>query len=310
ELDQLGLDWGAEAERPATAAAAATSGEPPGFSAWSPALLGLAAAGVAAGFGVLVLRRQGRLTHEFFEATEVAAQREKELAAEREIGDLKSRFVSTVSHEFRTPLGVTMSAVELLRHYEEQLPKEERAQLFEDIFGATRNMAELMEQVLVLGRVDAGKLAYKPAPLHLEALCAKLSDELLSATNRKCPIEFAAQNDLSGARADESLLRLALTNLLSNGVKYSADGGTVEFAARREGRHAVFQIRDHGIGIPAADLPQLFEAFHRGGNAAHIAGTGLGLVIVKRCVELHGGMIEVASEEGKGTTFSVRVPAW
>ena len=112
------------------------------------------------------------------------------LAQERDLSELKSRFVTTVSHEFRTPLGITMSAVELLRHYEDRLPQEEKTQLFDDIHTATKNMAGLMEQVLVLGRVDAGKLPYKPAPLDLDALARKLTDESLSATNRKCPIEW------------------------------------------------------------------------------------------------------------------------
>ena len=301
-LGALGLDW----PLPATAAAPASSPD----NAWVPALLGIVPVALAAVLGALVLRRQSRLTEEFVQATEVAAQREKELAAEREVSELKSRFVTTVSHEFRTPLGITMSAVELLRHYEDRLPQEDKTQLYDDIHTATRNMAGLMEQVLVLGRVDAGKLPYKPAPLDLDALARKLTDESLSATNRKCPIEWTAENNLSGARADEALLRHIFTNLLSNGVKYSPAGAPVHFRARREGLIAVFTIQDRGIGIPEADLPTLFEAFHRASNVGEIPGTGLGLVISKRCAELHGGSIHVKSTPGEGTTFTVRLPAW
>ncbi len=301
-LGALGLDW----PLPANASVPA----PTAGSAWLPALLGLLPVGIAAALGAMVLRRQRRLTGEFVETTELAARRTQELAAEREVGELKSRFVTTVSHEFRTPLGITMSAVELLRHYEDRLPKEEKAQLFDDIHTATKNMAALMEQVLVLGRVDAGKLAYKPGPLDLDALARKLADESLSATNRKCPIEWSAENDLSGAHADEALLRHILTNLLSNGVKYSPAATPVLFSARREGPMAVFTVKDSGIGIPDKDLPHLFEAFHRGSNVGDIPGTGLGLVIIKRCAELHGGSIQVKSAPGAGTTFTVRIPAW
>ncbi len=232
------------------------------------------------------------------------------LAQERDLGELKSRFVSMVSHEFRTPLGITMSAVELLRHYEERLPAGEKAKLLDDIHSATKNMAGLMEQVLLLGRVDAGRLAFNPAPLDLTALAIKLADECLSATNRKCPIEWNAENDLSGACADEALLRHIFSNLVNNGVKYSPAGATVHFRARREGRLAVFTVQDSGIGIPAADIPALFEAFHRASNVDDIPGTGLGLVISKRCAELHDGSIEVVSKPGEGTTFMVRIPAW
>jgi signal transduction histidine kinase len=305
-LKALHLDW----PLPAAAAAVAAATTSTSAGLWQPMLLGLVPVLLAAVLGALVLRRQGRLTHEFVEATEVAAQRERELAAEREVSELKSRFVTTVSHEFRTPLGITMSAVELLRHYEDRLPPEEKAQLFDDIHSATRNMAGLMEQVLVLGRVDAGKLAFHPAALDLDVLARKLADESLSATNRKCPIEWRAENDLSGARADEALLRHILTNLLSNGVKYSPAGTPVQFTGRRDGREVVFTVQDRGIGIPEADLPKLFEAFHRGSNVGEIPGTGLGLVIIKRCVDLHGGSVRVESKPGEGATFTVRVPAW
>jgi signal transduction histidine kinase len=105
-------------------------------------------------------------------------------------------------------------------------------------------------------------------------------------------------------------MRHIFINLLSNGVKYSPAGTTVHFRARREGLMAVFTVQDSGIGIPEADLPTLFEAFHRASNVGDIPGTGLGLVISKRCAELHSGSIQVKSKSGEGTTFTVRIPAW
>jgi signal transduction histidine kinase len=230
------------------------------------------------------------------------------LKHERELGELKSRFVTMVSHEFRTPLGITMSAVELMRHYDDKLPAEQRHELCEDIYSATRNMAGLMEQVLVLGRVEAGKLGYRPAPLDLNLLAVKLTDESLSATNRRCPIQWKPVGDLSGVRADESLLRHIFGNLITNAVKYSPAGREVLFTARRDGGEAVFEVIDQGIGIPVQDREQLFEAFHRCSNVGDVPGTGLGLVIVKRCVELHSGSIDMWSETGKGTRFTVRLP--
>jgi signal transduction histidine kinase len=306
-LAGMNLDWTNEASVPPPPR---RSPAPSGPAVWPPALLGIVPVMLAGVLGVLVLRRQGRLTREFIHATEVVSQRGQALAAEKEVSELKSRFVNTVSHEFRTPLGIAMSAVELLRHYEDRLPQEEKTQLFDDIHTATKNMAGLMELVLVLGRVDAGKLAFKPVPCDLEVIVRKLIDESLSATNRKSPIHWTAENDLSGSCAGEALLRHIFTNLLNNAVKYSAAGSPVHFSGRREGPVAVFNVQDHGIGIPEADLPTLFEAFHRASNVGGIPGTGLGLVISKRCAELHGGSIEEHSETGTGTTFTVRLMAW
>ncbi len=230
------------------------------------------------------------------------------LSQEREIGELKSRFVSLVSHEFRTPLGVTMSAVELLRHYRERLPAEELDQLLGDIHSATLRMSGMMEQILLLGRAEAGKLAFQKAPLILSELTDKLRDETLSSTNRKCPIEYVVENDISGATGDEAILRHIFANLLSNAVKYSPPESPVQFRIHRKGDAAIFTIKDSGIGIPEKDQEHLFEAFHRAGNVGETTGTGLGLLIVKRCVELHHGTITVESAEGRGTTFVVTLP--
>ncbi|MBL9146840.1 MAG: PAS domain-containing sensor histidine kinase [Verrucomicrobiaceae bacterium] len=232
----------------------------------------------------------------------------KALEQERELNDLKSRFVSMVSHEFRTPLGVTMSAVEIMRHFDDKLPPEKRRELCDEIHGATRNMAGLMEQVLVLGRVEAGKLGFRPAPVDLEVLISKLIDESLSATNRKCPIKLHCEGDLSGARGDEALIRHILSNLIHNAVKYSPEEVDVMVRVGRDGGDVVCEVEDHGIGIPEHDRAHLYEAFHRCTNVGDIPGTGLGLVIVKRCVDLHEGSIELKSEVGKGTTFIIRLP--
>ena len=234
----------------------------------------------------------------------------KALEHERELSELKSRFVSIVSHEFRTPLGVTMSAVEIMRQFDERLSYEKRRELCDEIYSSTCNMADLMEQVLLLGRVEAGKLGFNPVPLNLDGLVPKLIDELLSATNRKCPILWQPQTDLNGAQGDEAFIRHILGNLAGNAVKYSPEASAVIIQARRDGMDVVFEVTDHGIGILEKDLPHLYEAFHRGGNVSNVPGTGLGLVIVKRCVELHRGLVTVKSEVNRGTTFTVRLPVF
>ena len=236
------------------------------------------------------------------------AELARALAQEREVGELKSRFVTMVSHEFRTPLGITMSAIELLRHHHDKLDDVQKSQLFDDIHRSTRGMGGLMEQVLVLGRVEAGTVGCRPTPVNLMTLAQKLTDESLSATNQRSPIHWQAMNDLSGAHADETLLRHIFSNLLSNAVKYSPPDTPVTFTCRREGDDAVFQVIDRGVGIPEEERPRLFEAFHRCTNVGDIPGTGLGLVIVKRCIDLHGGTLECGSAVNQGTTFTVRLP--
>lgn len=232
----------------------------------------------------------------------------KALDAERELSALKNRFVSMVSHEFRTPLGVIMSAVELLHHYEGRLETEQREELFADIRGATKSMTGLMEQVLLLGRVEAGKLGFRALPVDLPVVLRKLVGEASSLFSGKCEVKLTLDADVHQALADETLLRHIFSNLVGNAIKYSPAGSEVGLTLRREAEDAVFQIADRGIGIPEADRGHLFEAFHRCGNVGEIQGTGLGLVIVKRCVEMHSGTLTFESEVGQGTTFTVRLP--
>lgn len=230
------------------------------------------------------------------------------LETERGLSELKSRFVSMVSHEFRTPLGVTMSAVEVIRHYDEKLDVTSRRELCDDIYNATRNMAGLMEHVLLLGRVEAGKLGFKPVPLHFEEIIHKLVDEQQSITHGKCPVHVKSEVDTSDAWGDEVLLHHIFSNLISNAIKYSPEGSAVQMCISRQGADAICSIMDRGIGIPEKDAGQLFEAFNRASNVGSIPGTGLGLVIVKRCVGFHSGSISLKSAPGEGSTFTVTLP--
>lgn len=201
-----------------------------------------------------------------------------------------------------------MSAVEVLRHYRERITPEKHEELLEDIHSATLRMSGMMEQVLLLGRAEAGKIDWRPTSIDLPELCGKLVDEGLSATHRRCPVKLTVEGDFSGALMDEALVRHIIGNLLSNAVKYSPEGSPVDFCLCRDGDEAVFTVQDRGIGIPVADQPRLFEAFQRASNVGETPGTGLGLLLVKRCVELHHGSIVVQSQEGVGTTFTVRLP--
>ena len=230
------------------------------------------------------------------------------LDQERELNELKTRFVSMVSHEFRTPLGVIMSSVELLKHYSDRLPEDEKKRQLEDIHAATRHMGGMMEQVLVLGRAEAGKLTCNPQQIDLAQALAKIVDDVQALTDDKCPIHTTIEEGIVQVFADEALLKHILNNLLSNAVKYSHDGVPVALNVRRDGEEGVIEVVDKGIGILEKDRLRLFEAFYRGSNVGEIPGTGLGLVIVKRCVEMHAGRVVLESRSDGGTIFRVFLP--
>ncbi len=234
----------------------------------------------------------------------------KTLEREKKLSQLKSNFVSMVSHEFRTPLGIIQSSTELLRDFFEKMQLIERNEHLESITRNTRRMADMMEGVLVLSRLDAGKLDFQPTSLDLKTFFRRIVDEVLSATNRRCRIELSLNSVPSEVEADERLLGHIFTNLLSNAVKYSEPGASVYFTVEKNGPDVVCVVRDQGIGISEEDLQQLFTAFHRGSNVGTRPGTGLGLLLVKRCADLHRGNVQVSSKIGEGTAVTVRFPAF
>ena len=232
------------------------------------------------------------------------------LAREQELSELKSRVVTTISHEFRTPLSVILSSSELLRVYQDRLDATARTEHLTAIEDSVRRMSALIQSVLAFSQAGAGRLAFRPERQDLAELLRQVADEVLSATSRRCPVRTEIAGLEGPAWADATLLRLILNNLLGNAVKYSAAGSPVDLRAHRDADELVLEISDRGIGIPAKDQPGLFQSFHRGRNTHGIPGTGLGLSIVKTCTDLHRGRVEVRSEAGAGTTVTVRLPVF
>ena len=234
------------------------------------------------------------------------------LEKQRELNQLKSRFVSMASHEFRTPLATILSSTDLLSHYYARLPEQERTELFDSIGLAVKRMTKMLEDILVIGKDEEERMEFKPVPMDLDTLCQSMVQEQLAELQNAGPLKhtlnLSIQGDALRASLDEKLLRHILGNLLSNAIKYSPGGGTVGFDVHAGEQEFVFHVRDQGIGIPEPDLPRLFETFHRAANVGNIVGTGLGLAIVKRSVDLHGGSLDVSSALGQGTVFTVRLP--
>ncbi|HAG85365.1 MAG TPA: hypothetical protein DCL61_30525 [Cyanobacteria bacterium UBA12227] len=230
------------------------------------------------------------------------------LEKERELSELRSSFVSLVSHEFRTPLTTILSSSELLERYDQRLSEEKKHTHHQRIQSAVSRMTQLLNDVLTIGKAGAGQLKFQPAPLNLETFCYEIVESIQVSASRQHKIEFVTQGDCSQVEMDENLLRHILSNLLSNAIKYSPQGGEVKIDLNCHSESAVFRIQDSGIGIPSEYLNKMFNSFQRASNVGTIQGTGLGLAIVKKCVDLHQGKIEIESKVGIGTTFIVTLP--
>ncbi|MBL8516966.1 MAG: PAS domain S-box protein [Betaproteobacteria bacterium] len=236
------------------------------------------------------------------------------LERQKELNLLKSRFVSMTSHEFRTPLAAILSSAELLRHYSDRMPASERQELLESIEKAVGRMTAMLDDVLLLGKVEAEKLEFAPHAVELSALCGAVIAEAESLRKSEKAPRLVLRWEPSLVAAplslllDEKLLRRVLGNLLANAIKYSPNGGAVTLAAARAQDKLVLKVEDQGMGMPKEDLARLFESFYRASNVGNISGTGLGLAIVKHAVTVHQGDITVESELGRGTTFTVRLP--
>jgi len=241
------------------------------------------------------------------------------LEQEKELSDLRSRFVSTASHEFRTPMSIISSSVGLLSQYHDRLEDRERRKYLDKIQTAVDRMTHLLEDLLVISQAQTGELQFNPQPLDLVDFCHSLIEEL-SNTQKPGEVQFSHQGEMTEegaepqadrcrhAQMDRRLLHQVFKHLLSNALKYSPQDRPVVFNLQCTREHAIFQIRDEGIGIPPEDRSRLFNSFHRGRNVGDIPGTGLGLAIVQQCIQIHQGSIQVASEPMVGTRITVTLP--
>ncbi len=225
---------------------------------------------------------------------------------EKELNELKSRFVSMISHEFRTPLTTIQSAADLLQYYE--WSKAEQEERFQQISAAVQHMTQLLEDVLLIGKAEAGKLEFNPRPLDLAAFCQQLVADLQLTAGQKYRIKFQQPKHQQLTWVDQKLLRQILSNLLSNAIKYSPRGGKIDLVLQHHPNYVTLQVQDEGIGIPTEAQERLFEEFYRGTNVGTIQGTGLGLATVKRCLDIHQGTITVNSKVNVGTTFTITLP--
>jgi signal transduction histidine kinase len=244
------------------------------------------------------------------------AQTHEALIHEQELNKLKTRFIHTASHEFRTPLGIISSSAGLLEDYGDKLNSEKKHKHFRQIQGSVKHMTTLLEDILLIEQADAGRLECQKNRLNLIEFCHELVDEIVTGDRAEGRFLMRISSLGRSISADENypvwidrkLVRQILFNLLSNALKYSAPDSEVNFEVEIDPDNILFRVTDRGIGILPEDRVKLFESFHRGSNVSTIQGTGLGLSIVKRCVDLHGGTIDLISEVNIGSTFTVNLP--
>lgn len=230
------------------------------------------------------------------------------LAKEDELQTMRRRFTSMVSHEFRRPLTTITTSIELLEHYRGRMTEEAVQKHFGRLHEQLDEMKELLDDFLILMRAETGMRELKLADVNLGALCASLIEELRPTAGEQHPLQFHCSQAMETIRADEKLLRQAISNLLTNAIKYSPAGGEVRLEVK-PGSEIEIHVSDQGIGIPPQDLPRLFEPFYRASNVGDLSGTGLGLSIARQAAEAHGGSLQIARTDASGTEFVLTLPA-
>ncbi|MDH5655600.1 MAG: ATP-binding protein [Spirochaetia bacterium] len=228
------------------------------------------------------------------------------LNKEKELGELKSRFVSMASHEFRTPLTTILASSDILQKYKDQLNDQGIEERIRKIQSSVKDMTDMVDNILIIGRYESGGLKIEEEVINIETFCNDIVNEILNESDANIHAEYKIFS--KSIISDKKYLRHILRNLLSNSVKFSRAGAEVRLIVTEEQNNLDFSVEDSGIGIAEEDLPYIFQPFHRGKNTGGISGSGLGLSIIKGFVELMNGEITLNSRLGEGSKFSVTIP--
>jgi len=231
----------------------------------------------------------------------------KSLEKEKEVNDLKSRFVSMASHEFRTPLSTVLSSISLLSKYSTTEDQPKRDKHIDRIKSSVKTLTDILNEFLSLGKIEEGKVDVKSEMFNITQFIDSLIYEMsvLLKPGQEIKYDHKGATDIY---TDSSLLKHVLVNLMSNAIKFSPNNATIQMETKVDIESTHFKITDQGMGIPSADQVHLFERFFRAANATNIQGTGLGLHIVGRYVEILNGIISYHSELEKGSTFTIVIP--
>jgi PAS domain S-box-containing protein len=249
-----------------------------------------------------------KLEEEVVERKKAEDEARKSLERERELNELKTKFVSIASHEFRTPLSTVMSSAALIQQYKDKNDLEKVDKHVLRIKSSVNHLTQILNDFLSLGKLEEGKVDIKVETIEINNFLLEISEEVQSFLKDDQKINVNCPTEIKQIETDPRILRNIMFNLISNASKYSEPGKTISIDCRQENGKILFSIKDHGIGIPKEDQKHLFDRFYRASNAGQIQGTGLGLNIVRRYADLLGGEISFKSDYGKGSTFYISIP--
>lgn len=231
------------------------------------------------------------------------------LEKEKQLNDLKSKFVTTASHEFRTPLGTILSSASLISKYVENDEQEKRVKHIARIKSAVNNLTEILNDFLSIDKLEEGVIKANVTKIVLSELISKIIDEMNPLLKEKQNFIYTSTSDCNDVViTDVQLLKNIVINLLSNAIKYSGEKKDIFVNSVSNSNTFIISVKDQGIGIAREEQPFLFDRFFRANNATNIQGTGLGLNIVKKYLDLLGGTISFESELNEGTTFTITIP--
>ncbi len=250
----------------------------------------------------------GAIATDITERKRYETELQEALDQQRELTDLKVRFVSMASHEFRTPLAAILAASETLIAYRHKMSDEDTNRRLQKIENQVKHLRGIIDDVLQLTRNQSEPATAAFSEFDFDGLCREMVEEFQNQPDVTQHFVYTASEQPFRVYLDPQLMRQILTNLISNTIKYSAKDKTVWVDIARRENEIILKVRDEGIGIPADDMKHLFEAFHRASNVGTVQGTGLGLAITLQAVERQGGKMDVQSEVGVGTTIIVSLP--
>ncbi|MDR1233276.1 MAG: HAMP domain-containing histidine kinase [Puniceicoccales bacterium] len=230
------------------------------------------------------------------------------LRKEREINQAKELFINMVSHEMRTPLAVIQGAVDLIEHCNDKLSDGDKENYMQSIRRAILRMTRTMDAVLILSKVQSNQLSFQPLESDVVLFCKNIINEIENLNEGRKIVLQISKSFPRNIDIDTTLLYHIISNLLNNAIKYSDPMTLVYLNLVYDGETLTIYVRDSGIGIPHKELKGIFKLFHRGANAKGRKGMGIGMFIIKHCIALHNGSIEVESKEHEGTTFRVKLP--
>ncbi|OJV99747.1 MAG: hypothetical protein BGO39_12415 [Chloroflexi bacterium 54-19] len=248
------------------------------------------------------------LVSELAQHTKLQEELLQNLTKEKELRLNTSQFISLISHDFRTPLTAIQSSTELLQYYSERFSAEKKAEIYERVHSSVRHLTEMLDNIALIGKARVDKIVFQPEPISPGDLCKSLLSEFEPSTSPQHRLVYTGPADNKFLMLDKNLLRLVLWHLLNNALKYSPEDLPVELDLTIQPEAIVFSVKDQGIGIPPQEQSRIYEIFFRASNVANVRGSGMGLTIVRHCLELHGGSISFTSEVGQGTTFTISIP--